>query len=190
MHCNQTPPPSGNASTTTHNTSIVDITSSPCSIWLITWSFGVDYSHMETGPLVWWKSFFCYALPTVVQGLSGYELVLSRRHFARSTCTWTVSSIPRLTKALHQSYNDGMVTLKWSAILLWLRPPLCMPTACHLSGMVNFRRTIPNQRRIQGGGAHPAFVRKHKCGKVHVALYTPCHIHINKNRSITCFTGK
>jgi hypothetical protein len=35
-----------------------------------------------------------------------------------------------------------------------------------------------------------AFVRKHKCWKVHVALYTPCHIHINKNRSITCFTGK
>jgi hypothetical protein len=35
--------------------------------------------------------------------------------------------------------------LKWSAILLWLKSPLCMPTACHLSGMVNFRRTIPNQ---------------------------------------------
>jgi hypothetical protein len=34
------------------------------------------------------------------------------------------------------------LTLKWSATLLWLRPPLCMPTACHLSGMVNFRRTI------------------------------------------------
>jgi hypothetical protein len=37
------------------------------------------------------------------------------------------------------------LTLKWSATLLWLKPPLCMPTACHLSGMVNFRRTIPNQ---------------------------------------------
>jgi hypothetical protein len=46
------------ASATTHKTSTVDITSSPCSIWLVTWSFGVDYSHMETGPLVWWKSFF------------------------------------------------------------------------------------------------------------------------------------
>jgi hypothetical protein len=34
------------------------------------------------------------------------------------------------------------LTLKWSATLLWLKPPLCMPTACHLSGMVNFRRTI------------------------------------------------
>jgi hypothetical protein len=37
------------------------------------------------------------------------------------------------------------LTLKWSVTLLWLKPPLCMPTACHLSGMVNFRRTIPNQ---------------------------------------------
>ena len=35
------------------------------------------------------------------------------------------------------------LTLKWSATLLWLRPPLCMPTACHLSGMVNFRSTKP-----------------------------------------------
>jgi hypothetical protein len=49
-------PPSGNASATTHKTSTVDITSSPCSIWLVTWSFGMDYSHMETGPLVSWKS--------------------------------------------------------------------------------------------------------------------------------------
>ena len=37
------------------------------------------------------------------------------------------------------------LTLKWSATLLWLKPLLCMPTACHLSGMVNFRHTIPNQ---------------------------------------------
>jgi hypothetical protein len=37
------------------------------------------------------------------------------------------------------------LTLKWSATLLWLKPPLCMLTACHLSGMVEFRRTIPNQ---------------------------------------------
>jgi hypothetical protein len=37
------------------------------------------------------------------------------------------------------------LTLKWSVTLLWLKPPLCMPTACHLSGMVNFRRIIPNQ---------------------------------------------
>jgi hypothetical protein len=35
--------------------------------------------------------------------------VLSQRRIARSTCTWTVSNILRLTKTLHQSYNDGMV---------------------------------------------------------------------------------
>jgi hypothetical protein len=40
---------------------------------------------------------------------SGNEPVLSRHRFARSTCTWTVSNIHRLTKTLHQSYNDGMV---------------------------------------------------------------------------------
>jgi hypothetical protein len=39
--------------------------------------------------------------------------------------------------------------LKWSATLLWLKPPLCMPTACHLSGMVNVRRTIPNQYKMK-----------------------------------------
>ena len=41
------------------------------------------------------------------------------------------------------------LTLKWSATLLWLRPPLYMPTAYHLSGMVNFRRTIPNQLKMK-----------------------------------------
>jgi hypothetical protein len=34
---------------------------------------------------------------------------LSRRRFASSTCTWTVSNISRLTKTLHKTYNDGMV---------------------------------------------------------------------------------
>jgi hypothetical protein len=37
------------------------------------------------------------------------------------------------------------ITMKWSATLLWLKPPLCMPTAYHRSGMVSFRRTIPHQ---------------------------------------------
>jgi hypothetical protein len=39
------------------------------------------------------------------------------------------------------------LTLKWYATLLWLKPRLCMPTACHLSGMVNFRRTIQTNRK-------------------------------------------
>jgi hypothetical protein len=50
--------------------STVDITSSPCSNWLVTWSFGVDYSHMETGPLVWWKSFFVTPYRRSCKGLA------------------------------------------------------------------------------------------------------------------------
>jgi hypothetical protein len=42
---------------------------------------------------------------------SGYEPVLSRCRFARSTCTWTVSNIPRLTKTLHQSQIDLLFSL-------------------------------------------------------------------------------
>jgi transposase len=62
---------------------------------------------------------------------------------------------------------------------------------CHIS-----TRTAIKRLHHQGMRAWrpikrpPAFVRKYKCWKVHVALYTPCHIHINKNRSIACFTGK
>jgi hypothetical protein len=41
------------------------------------------------------------------------------------------------------------LTLKFSATLQWLRPPLYMPTAYHLSGMVNVRRTIPNQLKMK-----------------------------------------
>jgi hypothetical protein len=85
------------------------------------------------------------------------------------------------------------LTLKWSATLLWLKPPLCMPTACHLSGMVKFCLTIPNQQKMKLKTLHKkksAFLCKHKCWKGHVALYTPCHIHMNTSRSITCFTGK
>jgi hypothetical protein len=41
------------------------------------------------------------------------------------------------------------LTLKWSATLLWLKPPLCMPTACHLSGMYISTRTVI--RRLHQG---------------------------------------
>jgi hypothetical protein len=64
------PPPSGNVSVMTHKTSTVDITSSSCSIWLVTWSFGVDYSHMETGPLVWWNSFFAMSYRRSCKGFA------------------------------------------------------------------------------------------------------------------------
>jgi hypothetical protein len=88
MHCNQTPPPSGNASATTHKTSTVDITSSPCSIWLVTWSFGVDYSHMETGPLVWWKSFFDTPYRRSCKGLAPTKHFISGHPHFGHNCFW------------------------------------------------------------------------------------------------------
>jgi hypothetical protein len=39
------------------------------------------------------------------------------------------------------------LALKWSATLLWLKPPLCMPTACYLSGMVNVRAPYQTNRK-------------------------------------------
>jgi transposase len=219
-----------------NKTSTVDITSSPCSIWLVTWSFGVDFSHMETGPLVWWKSFFvtpyrrsCKDLTPMKQFISGqphfghncfggagvtvrgyfsfdckldlYVLddnltgqkyrdnVLAPRvvpHFdnhaladrpmfmddnarphrarivqhclqqeAVQTIPWPamspdmnpielvwdfVSNIPRLTKTLHQSYNDGMVNPE-----VVCHPSMAKTTVVHANSLVNFRRTIPNQ---------------------------------------------
>ena len=103
-----------------------------------------------------------------------------------------VSNIPRLTKQCISRTMMEWLTLKWSATLLWLRLRLCMPTACHLSGMVNCRAPYQTNRKwnLKLYRKKSVFFRKHKCWKVHVALYIPCHIHINKNRSITCFTGK
>jgi hypothetical protein len=87
-HCNQTPPPSGNASTTTHKTSTVDITSSPCSIWQVTWSFGVNYSHMETGPLVWWKSLFVTPYRRSCKGLAPTKHFISGQPHFGNNCFW------------------------------------------------------------------------------------------------------
>ena len=53
-----------------------------------------------------------WSAPAVLNGRCRAHLDMnrsSRRRFMRSTCTWTVSNIPRLTKMLHQSYNDRMV---------------------------------------------------------------------------------
>jgi hypothetical protein len=61
-----------------------------------------------TGHMISWGGLFAHGDGPLPRP-SGYEPVLSRRRFARSTCTWTVNNIPRLTKTLHQSYNDGMV---------------------------------------------------------------------------------
>ena len=66
----------------------VDIMSSPCSIWLVTWSFGVDYSHMETGPLVWWKSFFVTPYRRSCKGLAPTKHFISGQpHFVHN-CFW------------------------------------------------------------------------------------------------------
>jgi hypothetical protein len=64
---------------------------------------------------------------------SGYEPVLSRRSFARSTCTWTVSNIPRLTKTLHQSYNDGMVNPE-----VVCHPSMAKTTGMHANSLPPF----------------------------------------------------
>jgi hypothetical protein len=78
---------------------------------MIIWGGLFPHGDGSTGLM---KVVFCYALvhqctERLFSRPSGYEPVLSRRRFAMSTCTWTVSNIPRLTKTLHQSYNDGIV---------------------------------------------------------------------------------
>jgi hypothetical protein len=134
--------PSGNASATTHKTSTVDITSSSCSIWLVTWSIGVDYSHMETGPLVWWKSFLvtpyrrsCKNAPAVLNGRCRARLDMSRSSLdvvlrglpARGRSV----AFPVWRKRCISRTMMEWLTLKWSATRIWLKPPICMPTACH-----------------------------------------------------------
>jgi hypothetical protein len=64
---------------------------------------------------------------------SGYEPVLSRLRFARFTCTWTVSNIPRLTKTLHQSYNDGMVNPE-----VVCHPSMAKTTGMHANSLPPF----------------------------------------------------
>jgi hypothetical protein len=48
-------------------------------------------------------------------------------------------------KTLHQSYNDGMVNPEVVCHPSMAKTTVMHATTCHLSGMVNFRRTIPNQ---------------------------------------------
>jgi hypothetical protein len=66
----------------------VDITSSPCSIWLVTWSFGVDYLHMETGPLVWWKSLFATPYRRSCKGLAPTKHFISGQPHFGHNCFW------------------------------------------------------------------------------------------------------
>jgi hypothetical protein len=49
------------------------------------------------------------------------------------TCTWTVSNIPRLTKALHQSYNDGMFNHE-----MVCHPSMAKTTVMHANSLPPF----------------------------------------------------
>jgi hypothetical protein len=51
------------------------------------WSFGVDYSHMETGPLVWWKSFFVTPYRRSCKGLAPTKHFSGQPHFGHN-CFW------------------------------------------------------------------------------------------------------
>ena len=80
-HCNQTPPPSGNASTTTHKMSswhyvitILDLTGH-----MIIWGILFAHGDGSTGLM---KVVFYYALPTVVPGFGTNETL----HFRTSIC--------------------------------------------------------------------------------------------------------
>ena len=57
----------------------------------------------------------------------------ARLDTSRSTCTWTVSNIPRLTKTLHQSYNDGMVNPK-----VVCHPSMAKTTVMHANSLPPF----------------------------------------------------
>jgi hypothetical protein len=46
---------------------------------------------------------------------------------------WTVSNIPRLTKALHQSYNDGMVNPE-----VVCHPSMAKTTVIHANSLSPF----------------------------------------------------
>ena len=53
-----------------------------CSIWVVTWSFVMDYSHMETGPVVWWKSFFATPFRRSCKDLAPTKHIISGQpHF-------------------------------------------------------------------------------------------------------------
>jgi hypothetical protein len=59
--------------------------------------------------------------------------------FARSTCTWTVSNIPHLTKTLHQSYNGGMVNPE-----VVCHPSMAKTTVMHANSLPPFWYVMKN----------------------------------------------
>jgi hypothetical protein len=105
----------------------------------------------------WWRRLlmwspnakFLRSTPAVLNGRYRARLDMSRSSL--SVVLWGLPArgrsvtFPVWRKRYISRTMMECLTMKWSATLLWLRPPLCMPTACHLSGMVNFRRTISHQ---------------------------------------------
>jgi hypothetical protein len=92
------------------NRSSVDITSLSCSSWLVTWSFGVDYSHMEMGPLVWWKSFFatpywrsCKGLAptTIMRWLTGQCWCTNILTFWIALVNFSANKVPYMLYRVH-----------------------------------------------------------------------------------------
>jgi hypothetical protein len=96
------------------------------NLFQIGWLFSLPvHTYLFTSEIGYW-SIFIYLYMTGCEkcrGRSGTFPVWRKRCISRTMMKW--------------------LTLKWSVTLLWLKPPFCMPVYCHLSGMVNFRRTIP-----------------------------------------------
>jgi hypothetical protein len=59
----------------------------------VPWSFGVDYSHMETGPLVWWKSFFVTPYRRSCKGLAPTKHFISGQPPIQALCGLALSSM-------------------------------------------------------------------------------------------------
>jgi hypothetical protein len=120
-----------------------------------------DYAWSEHIVTVFlaWKSFFVTLYRRSCKGLAPTKHFISGQPHYGHNCFWGWGcnclgpargrsvTFPVWRKRCISRTLMEWLTLKWSATLLWLKPPFCMPTACHLSGMVNFRRTIraPNQ---------------------------------------------
>jgi hypothetical protein len=159
----------------------VDNTSSPCTIWLVTWSFGVDYSHMETGKLP-------RSAPAVLNHRCRTHLDMSR------------SSLGVVLR--------GLPARGWSVTFpVWRKR--CFKSVCCFRYLYTHTYLLTCET---GYWSIFIYVYMTGCAKYHVYFSTfvfaneswfflcrvlsfivywlPCHIHINKNRSITCFTGK
>jgi hypothetical protein len=79
------------------------------------------------------------SVPAILNGrcracldMSQSSLSVALRGLPARSVTFPVWRKRRLSRTMME-----WLTLKWSATLQWLKPPLCMPTACHLSGQAS-----------------------------------------------------